>query len=190
MCHRQWDSPLDEAIDSHRRCGRVHRQGRSCLPRAHLHSKLIFISSEAIDRHRQRDGTARLWELASGKEIRDSAAFRWVSSVSLSADANGSLLEVQTSRPLVDVATGKELCRLVSFHDGSWAVIDPDGRFDTNNLDESRACTDDARRSVYSLARGIFMRDYYEPRLLARIWLVKNSRRSAPGRFEPRSAED
>ena len=27
-------------------------------------------------------------------------------------------------------AAGRELCRLVSFRDGNWAVFDPNGRFD------------------------------------------------------------
>ena len=34
---------------------------------------------------------------------------------------------------LWDVETGRELCRLVSFRDSTWAVIDPEGRFDASN---------------------------------------------------------
>ena len=32
-----------------------------------------------------------------------------------------------------DVATGKELCSLISFNDGSWAVTDPEGRYDASD---------------------------------------------------------
>jgi WD40 repeat protein len=38
----------------------------------------------------------------------------------------------QTSR-FWDVASGKELCRTVSFRDGTWAVLDPSGRYDAAN---------------------------------------------------------
>jgi WD40 repeat protein/uncharacterized caspase-like protein len=67
-------------------------------------------------------------------------------------------------------ATGKELAMLVSFEDGNWAVADPDGRFDSSDLDGGVSMhwvvDDDPMRA---LPLEIFMRDYYTPRLLARI---------------------
>jgi hypothetical protein len=57
----------------------------------------------------------------------------------------------------------------VSLKDGSWAVIDSDGRFDANDLEEIKGLhwimPDDPLRA---LPLEIFMRDYYEPRLLPR----------------------
>jgi WD40 repeat protein/uncharacterized caspase-like protein len=51
-----------------------------------------------------------------------------------------------------------------------WVVVAPDGRFDTNRLDEIRGLhwimMDDPLRPV---PLEIFMRDYYEPRLLGRV---------------------
>ena len=41
------------------------------------------------------------------------------------------------SNRLWDEATGRWLASMVSFKDGSWAVVDPEGRFDTNNPDGS-----------------------------------------------------
>ena len=32
-----------------------------------------------------------------------------------------------------EAQTGRELCRLISFRDGTWAVVDPEGRFDASN---------------------------------------------------------
>lgn len=69
-----------------------------------------------------------------------------------------------------DSTTGRELCELVSFKSGGWAVVDPDGRFDTSDLDENTALhwvlPDDPMRPV---PIEIFMHDYYTPRLLSRI---------------------
>ncbi len=69
-----------------------------------------------------------------------------------------------------EVATGKELCRFITRADGSWVVVDPEGRFDASDLDEIRGvhwfAPDDPLKP---LPLEIFMRDYYEPRLLARI---------------------
>lgn len=71
---------------------------------------------------------------------------------------------------LWDAATGRELLRLVSFKGGDWVAVTPEGRFDTNNLDGLRdihwTLPDDP---FTTLPLEIFMRDYYEPRLLARV---------------------
>jgi WD40 repeat protein len=36
---------------------------------------------------------------------------------------------------LWDVETGKELASLYGFQDGSWAVVDPEGRFDADKIE-------------------------------------------------------
>jgi len=73
-----------------------------------------------------------------------------------------------TSR-LWDLASRNELCQMIGFIDGSWAIVDPNGRFDTNNLESILGLQwvfpDDPFRP---LQPEIFMRDYYEPRLLSR----------------------
>jgi WD40 repeat protein len=65
--------------------------------------------------------------------------------------------------------TGEELCRLISFDDGTWVVVRPDGRFDTNNLDGIEGIYWRIPESPLApLPLEVFMRDYYEPRLIAR----------------------
>ncbi len=69
-----------------------------------------------------------------------------------------------------EVATGKELCRFITRADGSWVVVDPEGRFDASDLDEIQGVHWLAPDNpLKPLPLEIFMRDYYEPRLLARI---------------------
>ena len=59
---------------------------------------------------------------------------------------------------------------MISFPDGSWAVVASDGRFDTNNLDGGLGlhwvAADDP---FHELPLEIFMRQYYTPRLLPRV---------------------
>ena len=66
--------------------------------------------------------------------------------------------------------TGEQICRLLSFRDGTWVVVDKDGRFDTNNLEDIKGLQwvmpDDP---LTPLPLEIFMRQYYEPRLLPRL---------------------
>ena len=119
-----------------------------------------------------QDTTARLWETATGREVKrfegnmsivDSIAFSPDGQLVLSASADGTV-------KLWDKERGLEICRLLSFLNGTWAVITPDGRFDTNNLEEFLGMywvmPDDPFRP---LPPEIFMRDYYEPQLLPKV---------------------
>lgn len=69
-----------------------------------------------------------------------------------------------------DPEAERDICRLFSFRDGSWLVVAPDGRFDTNNLEEIKGLVWIMPDTpLTALPLEIFMRDYYEPRLLARL---------------------
>ena len=64
----------------------------------------------------------------------------------------------------------KELCSLFSLKNGDWVVVGADGRFDGNNLDELQGLQWNHRDDPFGALPGeIFMRDYYEPRLLPRL---------------------
>jgi WD40 repeat protein len=118
------------------------------------------------------DHTARLWDMATGKEVQyfeghsdgiNSVAFFPNGRFVLTGSDDGTTKLWETS-------TGRELATLVSFSDGGWAAVDPEGRFDTSDLDGVAplvwvAETDPMR----PLPLEIFMRDYYTPKLLARI---------------------
>ena len=118
------------------------------------------------------DKTARLWDTLSGRELLKfeghSAA---VTSVAIAPDGRRVMTgsNDQTAR-LWDIESGRESCTLVSFDDGSWMVVDPAGRFDANRLESIVGLhwifPDDPFRP---LAPEIFLRDYFEPRLLPRL---------------------
>jgi WD40 repeat protein len=71
---------------------------------------------------------------------------------------------------LWDLQKGRELCALVLLKHQGWVVVSPDGRFDASDLEDASAITwrapDDP---LQLLPLEIFMRDYYEPRLLPRL---------------------
>ncbi|HEX8492415.1 MAG TPA: caspase family protein [Pyrinomonadaceae bacterium] len=114
---------------------------------------------------------ARLWDAATGKELHRFEHTSRVGAIDFLQNGRIALTASgDSSLRLWDTATGLELCRLVSFKSGDWVVITPDGRFDTNNLDEIKGLhwvTSDAPFTTLPLE--IFMRQYYEPRLLPRI---------------------
>ena len=119
-----------------------------------------------------QDGVARIWDAASGEPIRPLPAHAGpVTSVAFARD--GSVVvtsSVDGTTRVSDAATGEELVSLVSFKDGTWAAFDPEGRFDTNQLDGGAqmqwVVNDDP---MHALPLEIFMRDYYTPGLLARV---------------------
>ena len=119
----------------------------------------------------KQDNTIRLWNLESGKELTLRGDSGFVRSLSFSSDgrtlASGS---ADSQAKLWDMATGKELCSLITLEKNDWVVATPDGRFDTNNLERMQGLqwvvTDDP---LSALPVEIFMRPYYEPRLLPRL---------------------
>ncbi|MDD2721809.1 MAG: PQQ-binding-like beta-propeller repeat protein [Gallionella sp.] len=119
-----------------------------------------------------KDRTLRIWDVATGRELRvlpDHGGE--MTSISFSPDArwlfSGS---TDGSATLWRVSDGAVLASLYSFTDGSWVVTDTEGRFDTSDLEEIKGLhwvmPDDLFTPVPLEA---FMKDYYEPKLLARI---------------------
>ncbi|MHB9132695.1 MAG: WD40 repeat domain-containing protein [Armatimonadota bacterium] len=74
------------------------------------------------------------------------------------------------SMRLWDARSGRELAALYAFTNGDWAVVTPEGQFDTNTLDHVPGLhwvMPDALLTPVPLE--IFMRQYYEPKLLTRL---------------------
>jgi WD40 repeat protein len=115
-------------------------------------------------------GVARLWRIGAQREQIHFDHEEAITDVAFSRDGAFVLTGGQDGSVRIwETSKGRELARLVSIRDGTWAVVTPDQRFDTNNLEEIRGFSwlmpDDP---LAPLRPEIFMRDYYEPRLLAR----------------------
>ena len=101
---------------------------------------VLFINNDKYIVSGSLDNTIKLWDVSTGKEIR---TFRghsaWVCSVSVSPDGkyiisggwDGTIKKW-------DIKTGKELVSMISFKDGEWITITPDGYFDASSKEAAK----------------------------------------------------
>jgi WD40 repeat protein len=125
-------------------------------------SKLVFTSGHL------RDNPPRLWDALSGKEIHKlnyGSGAIW--SVEFTPDSKKLLVACQdlTVR-LWDCISGRELCRLVSFRDGSWAVVDSEARYDSSSGGDSEWLYGVAGYDIIPLKQ--LKEQHYDPGLLAK----------------------
>ncbi|MEE9910520.1 MAG: caspase family protein [Deltaproteobacteria bacterium] len=73
-----------------------------------------------------------LWNLASGNKTAAITAHRNISSVELSADARRAMVNHRVSTAQYDLRAGKELAQFISFMDGEWIVITPEGYYNAS----------------------------------------------------------
>lgn len=118
------------------------------------------------------DGTAILWNLETGAALHHLGGHT-VEIRTLAFSPDGTRLVTGSRDGMVrlwDAQSGEPLATLFSLPQGTWAAIDPAGRFDTNDLEQIRGLSwvmpDDP---LTPLPLETFMRDYYEPRLLPRL---------------------
>ena len=91
-----------------------------------------------------------------------------VSSVVFSPDGRFVLSgSVDTSTRIWDINSGKWLAKLYSFSDGTWAVIDPEGRFDASNGGNVQGLHWVVNNEPIDLKQ--LKERYYEPGLLAKV---------------------
>lgn len=81
-----------------------------------------------------------------------------------------AFVATQTGIVLVDLKEWKVAATMVARRDGSWSVVTPEGRFDTDNPTQPQGLywifSDEPNRPF---PVELLMRDFYEPRLLSRI---------------------
>jgi WD40 repeat protein len=114
------------------------------------------------------DNTARLWSVATGHEIqRFKEHSDFVVSVKFSPDGRKVLTGSRDGTVRIwQSDTGEELARLISFDDGSWAVVDKDGRFDAPGGGQSQHLYWIVGDETIDLEQ--LKERYYEPGLLAK----------------------
>ena len=129
------------------------------------------------------DNEAIIWETPTGKTLRRLPGHVGdIEALAFSPDGRILVTGGQDGTTRLWVTdSGQELCRLQSFDivlgttadkgDSGWMVAAPDGRFDSNTLFDIRGMhwllPDDPLKP---LPLEAFLRDYYEPRLLSRLY--------------------
>lgn len=115
------------------------------------------------------DQTAKVWDASTGAELRTMSGHRGlIHTISVSRDGRFVLTSSADGTARVwDFESGRLLCSLLSFQDGGWAVIDPEGRFDA--ADGGDVAGLHWAVGTESIGLGQLKNRYYVPALLARI---------------------
>ena len=121
------------------------------------------------------DGTACLWRVATGKELRCfQGHVNTVHSVAFSSDGRFVLTGSHDGTIRYwDLATGQELCRLISLRDGSWLVVTSDGLFDGSPAAWEQLRWRFSPNPLDTVPIEAYFGDFYYPGLLADIFAGK-----------------
>jgi WD40 repeat protein len=113
---------------------------------------------------------ARVWDRDAGTESPEMHHLHGIDRLALSADGRLALTAGEGRAYLWEVASGRQLCTFALFTDGGWIAIDPESRFDTDDLDAPKGIFWRLPDQPFRLLPPeIFVRGYFEPQLLRRI---------------------
>jgi WD40 repeat protein len=118
------------------------------------------------------DDVVRAWEVATGKQIKVLEGHSdFVTSVAISGNPDRIMSGcVDGTTRIWQLETGRPLATLASFDDDVWGVASPESRFDSNDLEALNGMHWRLNENATTLfPLEVFMRDYYEPRLLPRL---------------------
>jgi WD40 repeat protein len=108
--------------------------------------------------------------VATGTEIWHFDGFSgWVTSLAFSQDRRFLVASSKdgTTR-LLDAASGKWLAMLITFREGGWAVVDPEGHYDASDPDNVPGLNFVSGTDIFKL--GEVKKQFYTLGLLARVW--------------------
>lgn len=114
------------------------------------------------------DGKIKLWDFQTGKEIRTFTGHsNWVESVTFSRDNKNVLSSSRdcTTR-LWDTASGREIAKFISFKDGEWIVMTPEGFFNASPKG-AKHLNVQVGDNVYSIDN--FFEKYFNPVYVATV---------------------
>lgn len=121
--------------------------------------------------HGLADGKSILFDARTGEQLRTMSGLAAEAHATFSHDGRFLFEAAHDGRVRVSAAhTGAEVCSLLSFVGGNWAVVAPDGRFDAGTIEDLEGMSWLMPDTPFApLPIEILMRDYYEPRLLPRL---------------------
>ncbi len=124
------------------------------------------------------NNSAELWDLETGQELRGfqghyggpgpASMFGLLTSVAFLPPDGRTVLTsaIDTTAKVWDEETGRELCMIVGFPDGTVAAVDPEGRYDASNGGDIPGLHWVVGDTPFALSQ--FKQRYYDPGLLAK----------------------
>lgn len=173
-------APQAQPTAPHRRDGFAGAAGRERRLRLVPQLGTAVITSVGLSPDGKRvltggaDGTARLWDAHTGQMVRSFAGHTArVAAVAFSPDGKYVLTgSDDTTARIWDPRPGAELCELLTFNDGTWAVADLNtGRYDASSGGNAKWLCWVIGNQPYDLSK--FKSGRYAPGLLRRIWVGK-----------------
>ncbi|MBF0320468.1 MAG: caspase family protein [Nitrospirae bacterium] len=121
------------------------------------------------------DKTLKLWDISTGKEIRTFTGHsNRVDSVAISPDGKYALSGSWDSTiRLWDIATGKELLQCVSFDDGEWLAITPEGYYNAS-VNGDKYLNVRVGNNVYGIDQ--YRATFYKPQVVEAAIRLGNTR--------------
>jgi len=136
-------------------------------------SKYVDYASFSHDGNRLvtlRHERAAVWNSRTGALIQSFPLERPCLSAYFLSNERLVLTAVDGTMTVWDVPTGDRLVTLLSFTDGTWAAVDPAGRFDTSDIGALTGATWVRDQDpLYPLLLTSFAREFYTPGLFQRI---------------------
>ena len=106
-----------------------------------------------------------MWDLTSGKKNASIGVEQDVLSVSLTSDRRRAILRYGISISEYDLHVGKELVKLISFTDGGWIVVTPEGYYNASSRGD-RYLNVRVGNSVYGIEN--YRESFYRPEVVKR----------------------
>ncbi|MBF0320467.1 MAG: caspase family protein [Nitrospirae bacterium] len=109
--------------------------------------------------------TLKLWDVTTGSVIRTfSGHSNYITSFAITPDGKYALFgNADGTSRLRDIATGKELVQFVSFNDGEWVAITPEGYYNTSE-NGAKHLNVRVGNNVYGIDN--FARQFYRPEIV------------------------
>ncbi|NVN99085.1 MAG: caspase family protein, partial [Geobacteraceae bacterium] len=114
------------------------------------------------------DKTIKIWDLASGKELKTLTEHSNTVTSVIAYDDQKIISASEDNMIIVwDISTGKWLAKLYAFTDGTWVIVDSEGRYDASNGGNVQGIHWVYNNEPIALAQ--LKERYYEPGLLSKI---------------------
>jgi hypothetical protein len=116
------------------------------------------------------DNSTIQWDISTGKKLSTTNTPCTPQPSSIPSPNGRFILTLGDEAHLIDAATNKPIAALLNLHAGDWAVIDPEGRYDSSTPDYSPVLVWATETQIFELSQlKSIQKTHFTPNLLAHI---------------------